>query len=413
MNQLIRYWKGYVRLRLCGNMPERFLNLCAANQIFLWNLLHDENSYLLTMSVRDFMRLQPLCRKTGCRLHLVEKHGMPFFFYNNRKRKGFFIGIFLFAGLLYLLSCFIWNIHVEGNHANSTYTILAFLEQRGVHHGIWKNEIVCQDISSEVREAFPNITWVSTKIQGTQLLVEVKENVDGYKDEEVQEDNSPCDLVAAKDGTVEKIITRNGIPKVTEGAECAAGDLLVSGEIPIMNDSGEIVRYEYVHADSDIYLKTTYYYYNEFKRKYTDRIYDEETTAVPFFEAGGYRLDLGFERDKDSPKVSYEDRHQVFLTENFALPLYYGTVTVRNYREEEKLYTEDEAREIANGRLKLYMEELEKKGVQISENNVKIDVSDTACIAKGELIVLEQAVKETPCETKDAAPGKDDALDEQ
>ena len=142
MNLLIRYCKGYVRVRLIGNMPERFLNLCAANQIFLWNLLSDEGSYLLSMSIQDFRRLKPLCRKSGCTLHIVEKHGMPFFFYQNRKRKGFFIGIFLFAGLLYLLSCFIWNIHVDGNHANSTYAILAFLEQNGVHHGIWKNRIV-------------------------------------------------------------------------------------------------------------------------------------------------------------------------------------------------------------------------------------------------------------------------------
>ena len=81
MNLLIRYCKGYVRVRLIGNMPERFLNLCAANQIFLWNLLSDEGSYLLSMSIQDFRRLKPLCRKSGCTLHIVEKHGMPFFFY--------------------------------------------------------------------------------------------------------------------------------------------------------------------------------------------------------------------------------------------------------------------------------------------------------------------------------------------
>ena len=310
MNLLIRYCKGYVRVRLIGNMPERFLNLCAANQIFLWNLLSDEGSYLLSMSIQDFRRLKPLCRKSGCTLHIVEKHGMPFFFYQNRKRKGFFIGIFLFAGLLYLLSCFIWNIHVDGNHANSTYAILAFLEQKGVHHGIWKNRIVCQDISAEVRQAFPNITWVSTKIQGTQLIVEVKENVDGYQEQEEDlQEESACDLIAEKAGTVVRIVTRSGIPKVSEGTVCEQGDVLVSGEIPIVDDSGETIRYEYVHADSDIYLMTRYYYYREFERNYVHREYEEETSDVPFLEIGDYRLNLDFFGEKSEKTVSYEDRH--------------------------------------------------------------------------------------------------------
>lgn len=415
MNQLIRYCKGYLKLRLTGRMPERFLNLCAANRIIIWNLLYDDkNSYLLTMSIQDFRKLQPLCRKTGCKLHIVEKHGLPFFFYNNRKRKGFFIGFLLFAGLLYLLSCFIWNIHIDGNHANSTFTILAFLEQKGVHHGIWKNDVVCQDISAEVRQAFPNITWVSTKIEGTRLLVEIKENVDGYKVKEPeQKDLNPCNLTATKAGEVVKIITRSGIPKATEGTVCEKGDILVSGEIPIINDAGETIRYDYVHADSDIYLKTQYYYYKEFKRKYTHREYEEEIKTAPFLEAGNYRLDLKLPKKREALAVSYENRHQLFLTENFALPIYYGTTTSREYREHDQIYTEEECRNIAEKQLRQYQDELKKMGVQISENNVKIKITGTKCIAKGELVVIEQAAEETPCEIQEVTPGKEPLLDEQ
>ena len=95
MNLLIRYCKGYVRVRLIGNMPERFLNLCAANQIFLWNLLSDEGSYLLSMSIQDFRRLKPLCRKSGCTLHIVEKHGMPSFFIKTEKGRDFYWDFFV------------------------------------------------------------------------------------------------------------------------------------------------------------------------------------------------------------------------------------------------------------------------------------------------------------------------------
>lgn len=301
---------------------------------------------------------------------------------------------------------------MDGNHANSTYAILAFLEQKGVHHGIWKNRIVCQDISAEVRQAFPNITWVSTKIQGTQLIVEVKENVDGYQEQEEDlQEESACDLIAEKAGTVVRIVTRSGIPKVSEGTVCEQGDVLVSGEIPIVDDSGETIRYEYVHADSDIYLMTRYYYYREFERNYVHREYEEETSDVPFLEIGDYRLNLDFFGEKSEKTVSYEDRHQLFLTENFALPVFYGTINRRAYKEKDQIYSEEECREIAKQQMGQYEKELEKIGVQISENNVKIEITDTACIAKGEFLVIEQAAKEAPCEM--TAPGKDNLSDEQ
>ena len=61
-----------------------------------------------------------------------------------------------------------------------------------------------------------------------------------------------------------RIITRNGIPQVLPGDTCQAGDILVKGEIPLVNDSGETYDYSYVHADADIDLETTWYYYDTF-----------------------------------------------------------------------------------------------------------------------------------------------------
>lgn len=414
MNQLIRFCRGYVRLRLSGRMPERFLNLCAANQIELWDLLYVDDSYQITMSISDFRRLGPLCHKAGCRYHILEKHGMPFFFYNNRKRKGFFVGFLFFCGLLYMMSCYIWNIHIDGNYANSTNTILTFLEQKGVYHGIRKKGVSCQDISAEVRAAFPNVTWVSTRIMGTQLLVDIKENVDGYKERPKDEkDEAPCDLVASSEGEVVKIITRSGIPKVTEGSACKKGDLLVTGEIPILNDAGETIQYEYVHADSDIFLKTKYYYYKEFKRKYTHRTYSDKLSKYPFLEIGNIRLDTTKLIKDEGTSVNYENRHQLFLTENFALPVYYGNTTRREYTKSEKLYPNETCKKIANKQLQQYLDGLKKMGVQILGNDVKIDITDTACIAKGEVTVVLQAKKEIPCTIQEASPGKDNSLDEQ
>ena len=54
----------------------------------------------------------------------------------------------------------------------------------------------CSQTASYLREQFPNLTWVSAKIEGTQLVLAVKENVDGYVIEEKADD--PQNLVAKK-----------------------------------------------------------------------------------------------------------------------------------------------------------------------------------------------------------------------
>ena len=36
---LLHNWKGYVRLRLHGYSPERFLNLCNARGLEVWELM--------------------------------------------------------------------------------------------------------------------------------------------------------------------------------------------------------------------------------------------------------------------------------------------------------------------------------------------------------------------------------------
>lgn len=82
-----------------------------------------------------------------------------------------------------------------------------------------------------LREEFSNITWVSAKIEGTQLILEIKENVDGYVTEETPE--GPFSLAASKDGIVSSIITRSGTPMVLPGTPCKKGDVLVSGEIAV------------------------------------------------------------------------------------------------------------------------------------------------------------------------------------
>lgn len=54
------------------------------------------------------------------------------------------------------------------------------------------------------------------------------------------------------------------MPQVHVGDRVKKGDLLVSSEIPILNDEKEITGYEYCAADADILIKSVYEYRDSF-----------------------------------------------------------------------------------------------------------------------------------------------------
>ncbi|MDD3279347.1 MAG: sporulation protein YqfD [Lachnospiraceae bacterium] len=415
MQHFTRSMTGYVTIRVHGKDAERFLNLCAARKIILNQLVENQGYYSMNLCVSDYKKLQPICRKTNCKVHILSKHGLPFFFYRNRKRKAFFAGFFLFLLLQLFLSGFIWNIHITGNQINSTRTLLTFLEQKGVYHGMRKERVSCAEIASEIRAGFSDVIWVSSKVEGTQLVLQIKENME-KKDPETAGDTpqkQPCSLAAKKEGRIIKMITRSGKPLTTAGSLCKEGDILVSGEIPIMNDSGEVVHYEKVAADADILLATKIYYYKEFSRKVQRKKYTGEHSKRYFFQVGGFRLLFPAGDPSGLWQSQKEEQHQLFLTENYALPFYYGSVTTDSYVKIPVYYEEEEAKAKAKQLLTLFCDELEKKGVQISEKNVKINLTDATCITKGYLSVLEQAVTEVPCEPTAGAVGKDETSHEQ
>ena len=173
----------------------------------MWDLISIDKAYEMNTTVEGFRRLSGICRKSQVKIKIIGKYGLPFFFYRNKKRKAFFLGFFLGLGLLFLLSRHIWNIHVEGNVYNSTQTILNYLEELDVRHGALKKNLDCSYIAAQMREKFPDITWVSAKISGSRLILEIKEN-GALEEAKEKEEAAPVDLTAQTSGIIVSMVTR-------------------------------------------------------------------------------------------------------------------------------------------------------------------------------------------------------------
>lgn len=387
------YGKGYVRIKACTQSPERFLNLCAYHKIILWNLVHKNGVYEMNLSIKDFFRLKNICKKTGTRILIIGKYGLPFFFYRNKKRKAFFIGIFMSFLIMFFLSNYIWNIHVEGNIHNSTQSILGYLEKIDVRHGSLKKDLDCSLIAEKLRGEFPNITWVSAKITGSRLFLEVKENDNIYRESTPQK--GAYDLVSNKTGEIVSMITRKGTPLKKTGDCCKQGEILVSGRLDILNDSKEVEKYAYTDADADIYVEYPLEYFQQFSMIYQKPVYTGTQKRGYLLQIGDYYFDF-----KRKPSWETFDTttslKQFRLTENFKLPLFYGISTDYEYKSQKTIYTEKEAKEKALYQLNVLIKNLEEKGVQISQNHVKINIQKNVCTASGTLLAVEKVGKKVP-----------------
>ena len=85
MLQLIRFLKGYLLIRVCGNAPERFINLCSNHQIFLWDIQIHEAYYTMKIGLLQNQRLYKENRNQGSRYGTFRT---TFSFCRDEKKKG-------------------------------------------------------------------------------------------------------------------------------------------------------------------------------------------------------------------------------------------------------------------------------------------------------------------------------------
>lgn len=399
IGRLLLLAKGYVRILICGGSYERFLNLCSNHRILLWNLCPAAKGYEANLYLKDFYKLKPLARKCRTRIRIKGKYGLPFFLNRHRKRKVFALGICCCGVFIYFLSCFVWNIQIEGNQSVSRQIMLEYLSENQIGYGTFKSVIDCKDLAARLRSRFSDFTWVSVKIQGTGLLINVQENTDIRLLED--RDYEASDLVSDVNGRIVSMITRSGAPQVLEGAEIAVGDPLVLGRLEITDDAGEVIDYQYCAADADIYVQTTIPYHDEFLMEYEFQSYTGKKRYGGYLELLGNYFGLPVTFHSFEEYDILEKEHRLHILQDFYLPVSFSTVTAREYRTELHTYTKNEAISISEAKLQKFLSQKEEKGVQIFEKNVKIDVSATSCCADGTITVIQKAGRRVDTEKID------------
>ena len=212
--KIFLWLRGYLLITMKGRSPERFINLCNNNNIYIWNLNNIDGYYRFEISVKDYKKLKPIAKKTHTIPFIEKKVGLPFILYPYKKRKAFLTGIIFFCALIYLFSLHIWNITIVGGQNYTEERLIKYLKEENIYIGKKVKEIDCRRIEENIRENYTDIGWVSAEIKGTNLIIKIRETV--IPSPAISRTN-PTHIIAKKDGIISVMVTRTGTPLVEVG----------------------------------------------------------------------------------------------------------------------------------------------------------------------------------------------------
>ena len=393
--KVMKFFRGYLFVRLTGYSPERFFNLCGNADIVLWKIEPAEDGYTFFVSLPAFRKLKPMLRKSGTRVTILKRVGVPFLLYRYRHHRFFFVGLGSLFAILFLMTQFIWAVEISGNSSYSGQVLRDFLAESGIGYGSWKRSIDCEKTETLLRTTIDS-TAPPTSVTRSVAISPASSADSGLFCSFNRSLISTYSRVPDVGGAVESIVVRKGTPLVMQGDLVEPGTIVVSGSLPLENDSGEISGYEYCSSDADVWIRTTLDYKDVFsKRKNVLQKSGKKRYGISLV-LGRYQMHL-FDTVKKNTLCTGE-YYDPRIGRDFYLPFQLIVRTQEDCKWQEIPYTREEIRRIAQQRLEGYCKNLEKNAIQIQEKSVIIKASVTEISVEGTLEALVKASRRTETE---------------
>lgn len=220
---------SYVTVRIEAVEIEKILN-------FLWNKnvdvrdIKNNNKFSVDLKIelKDYKVLREGVKKARGKLVVLDRKGMKFFFMHLNSRKFLVAGIAAFFFVLYYLSTFIWKVDIITERYLAPVEVRNMLKEYGIDVTKKKASINVVEVEKALVRDFDEIMWIKVRIEGSKLSVEIKERQEPPKIKEKPDYTG--NIVARKNGIVNRINTISGTPVVKPGQVVNAGDILIQGQ---------------------------------------------------------------------------------------------------------------------------------------------------------------------------------------
>lgn len=277
MYRLIRFFRGYVLLRLTGAAPERCLNRLSERNLRFWGLCRED---ALHYRFYAYQKDVPMIRRTAMSCmadaQVVRRFGFRQRYGGLRRRPVLVFGLLLALVATFFLQQFVWTVDVQGEEELHEEEILRALEELGIRPGAWGPDIDSQLTKHRMLNLLPKLSWLAANRSGGCLHILVTER-STPKPERPQ--YRVANVVAAREGVLTEVSVLEGMKLCAVGQTVSKGQLLVSG----YEDYGLKVRA--VCANAEIYARTWHTGTvvtpaTEFVKRYTGRVWTQRTLTV-------------------------------------------------------------------------------------------------------------------------------------
>ena len=381
--RLIRFFRGWVRFKVIGRFPERFINLAIKNGIGIFNAEPVDGILFAGAVVSDYRLSRQIAKRAGVRLRITERHGLPFLLARYRNRSGLAIGAVVFIILSLVLQNFVWTVEINGVETLSETQLLNSIEDAGFSVGKFKGSLDLHKIERKVLLEYSEIGWMSINLIGTHAQIEIKEKALVPK---LEYSSDYCNIKSKADGIILSTNVRRGTKEVQSGSAVSKGQLLVSGFYE--NALGEI---RFVDADAEIIAQT--------KHSFTSTCNDTEVYYAPDKLSKRSSVSLlwldfpiTFSPEK-APFTSIVTTRQVFLDDK-PVPLSLSTQQSLSYTKNTINHTEETAQKVLNADLALYKLFELQNAQSISEETNISKTKEGYCLSSQLLCTEDIGIKE-------------------
>ncbi len=228
MKKLDNFKKSYIIVRIESIYNEKILNYLWKNSIEL-RKIKKNNAYSMNLQIKlkDYNYLRDIVSKSNGKMKIIDRKGADFLKIKLGRRKLLMGGIVIFLGIIYYLSGFIWEVNIKTDKYLSPLEVRNLLKSYGIMIGSRKSSLDMQKLEENIIRDIDEVMWVKTRIAGSKLSVEI---IERQEPPTIAEKKYTGNIVASKDGIINRIYTKAGTSVKMPGDIVKAGDLIVMGQ---------------------------------------------------------------------------------------------------------------------------------------------------------------------------------------
>lgn len=377
----VRKITGELEVTATGLSPEKLLNLAAKNHISLSGVRRLSYTQLcFNIGPADYNRLKKLLPEGRYKLNIDSSRGLSLMLYAFRARYCLIAGIIISIVLAFFASSRIWFVKVRGCEKVSEENVLQLLESYGLKSGASVSGEELDEMEKRLMQDISDISWVGISRRGVNIYAYIKESSELPESTPI---DKPADVIALKDGVVEKVTVLQGRAVVTQGQTVRAGDVLISGEL-IYQD----LPYQYIYALGDVQARIWYSGERKISLVQSETVRTGNTAVVRTMRIFGQDIPL----DGENPFASYEVESREQDVMNLGIPVTIITQTYYETEEREYSITQEEALELGKSDLEQELSAQIPQDAEIlrTQSSVKAAEGENAVIVSMFIETLEQ-----------------------